>query len=192
VTLCPEKAIAFPDRLCGRWYVSETRFAPLVHAQLGPGEENSGRLVALLRQQAKTLADTRGADLILSDGPPGIGCPAISALSGATQAVVVTEPTPSGRHDLARALELCRHFDVPASVIINKWDVNARQAERIQKECDKAGLAVLARLSHDPEVVKAMVAGRTVIEHGRGKVVHEIQQAWDSAIKWLKEHPWAA
>ena len=110
VAFCPDEAIGFPEKHCGQWYVSATRFGPLVHAQLFPGEENSGRLVMVLKQQARELAKARGADLVLCDGAPGIGCPVISSLSGAHLAVAVTEPTPSGRHDLERVAELCRHF----------------------------------------------------------------------------------
>jgi len=119
VHFCPDEAIDFRPRECGSWSVSETRFGPLVHAQLYPGEENSGKLVALLRTEAKKMVEAHGAQMILSDGPPGIGCPVISALTGATLAVIVTEPTPSGIHDLGRVVELSGHFKVPAAVIIN-------------------------------------------------------------------------
>ena len=110
-----------PDKHCGQWYISATRFGPLVHAQLFPGAENSGRLVMVLKQQARELAKASAAPLVLCDGAPGIGCPVISSLSGAHLAVAVTEPTPSGRHDLERVAELCRHFQVPLTVIINKY-----------------------------------------------------------------------
>ena len=125
VAFCPAAAIRFPERHCGQWYVSSTRFGPLVHAQLFPGAENSGRLVMVLKQQARELAKSRGADLVLCDGAPGIGCPVISSLSGADLAVAVTEPTPSGRHDLERVAALCRHFQTTFAVIINKYDLNA-------------------------------------------------------------------
>ena len=123
----PTAAIRFPERHCGQWYVSSTRFGPLVHAQLFPGAENSGRLVMVLKQQARELAKARGADLVLCDGAPGIGCPVISSLSGAHLAVAVTEPTPSGRHDLERVAALCRHFQTALGVIINKYDLNPRR-----------------------------------------------------------------
>jgi MinD superfamily P-loop ATPase len=130
-----------------------------VHAQLYPGEENSGKLVALLRRESKTLAQERGATLILSDGPPGIGCPVISAFSGIDQALVVTEPTPSGFHDLGRVVELCTHFRVPAAVIVNKCDLNKNLSRDIQVYCSENGLPVLAELPHDPDFVHAMVRG---------------------------------
>ena len=104
--LCPVQAVEFPERHCGQWYVSETRFGPFVHAQLDPGQENSGRLVALLKRQAREKATAIGAELVLCDGSPGVGCPVISSLSGASLAVAVVEPTPSGRHDFGRVSEL--------------------------------------------------------------------------------------
>ncbi|MGD8252661.1 MAG: ATP-binding protein, partial [Desulfobacterales bacterium] len=131
VALCPESAISFPEKHCGNWYRSKTRFGTMLHAQLFPGEENSGRLVALLRQEARRLAEAEGSLTILSDGPPGIGCPVISSLSGATLAAIVTEPTPSGIHDLKRILDLCTHFRVPASVLINKCDIDTGNTDAI-------------------------------------------------------------
>ena len=112
VEFCPEKAIDFPQKHCGHWYLSSTRFGPMVHAQLFPGAANSGRLVMVLKQQARELVKSFGKDLILCDGAPGIGCPVISSLSGTNLAVAVTEPTPSGRHDLERVADLCSHFQV--------------------------------------------------------------------------------
>ena len=135
VAFCPAAAIRFPERHCGQWYVSSTRFGPLVHAQLFPGAENSGRLVMVLKQQARELAKARGADLVLCDGAPGIGCPVISSLSGAHLAVAVTEPTPSGRHDLERVAALCRHFQTAFAVIINKYDLNPDETARIEGFC---------------------------------------------------------
>ena len=140
VAFCPEEAIGFPEKHCGQWYVSATRFGPLVHAQLFPGAANSGRLVMVLKQQAKKLAKDRGADLVLCDGAPGIGCPVISSLSGAHLAVAVTEPTPSGRHDLERVAELCQHFQTAFAVIINKYDLNPEETARIEAFCHNRGV----------------------------------------------------
>lgn len=164
VAFCPADAIKFPDRHCGRWFVSDTRFGPLVHAQLFPGEENSGRLVALLRRTAKEMAVQKGLGLILSDGTPGIGCPVISSLSGVTLAVIVTEPTPSGRHDLMRVAELCGHFRVPVGIIINKSDLNEDESAAIETYSRKNGFTFLGRLPHDPVITKAMIKGRTITE----------------------------
>ncbi len=185
VALCPAEAIDFKPKHCGDWYRSSTRFGLMVHAQLIPAEENSGRLVALLRQQARALAEDRGLDLILSDGPPGIGCPVIAALSGIDLAVIVTEPTVSGRHDLARVLELCRHFNIPAGVVINKCDLNHEQTLSIETFCQKHQLALLGRLPHDTAFTHAMIRGLTITEvdpNGIGTAMrgiwhHIIQQA---------------
>jgi MinD superfamily P-loop ATPase len=182
VQFCPADAIAFTPRHCGRWHVADTRFGPLVHAQLFPAQENSGRLVALLRKQAKELARARGSELILADGPPGIGCPVISALSGVRLAVIVTEPTPSGRHDMERIVELCSHFGIPAAVIINKCDLNEAMAERIQQYCRQKDMAVVARLPHDPEFVHAMVRAQTVTESSNSETAQRIKKAWGEIL----------
>ncbi|MCF8040699.1 MAG: ATP-binding protein [Desulfarculaceae bacterium] len=183
VTLCPEEAIAFPQRHCGTWQVSDTRMGPMVHAQLFPGQENSGRLVALLRQHARELSRENGYELILSDGPPGIGCPVISSMSGTDLAVVVTEPTPSGRHDLERVLELCRHFKVPAGVIINKCDLNLDQSKAIADYCAREGLELLAELPFDPAMVRAMVQGQVITEYQQNGLAEDLAQAWEKIIK---------
>ena len=143
VVLCPQQAIAFSPRTCGFHALSDTRFGPLVHARLNPGAENSGRLVSLLKKQAKDLAQKDGLDLILCDGAPGIACPVISSLSGATLAVLVTEPTPSGIHDLKRVAGLCDHFRLPTAVIVNKADLNEAETSRIEAFCAKGALHTL-------------------------------------------------
>lgn len=183
VSLCPVEAIGFPQRHCGTWQISDTRLGPLVHAQLFPGQENSGRLVALLRQQARELSKEIGYELILSDGPPGIGCPVISSLSGTDLAVVVTEPTPSGRHDLERVVELCRHFRVPVGVMINKCDLNLEQSQAIADYCAREELELLARLPFDPAVVQAMVKGQVITEYQTDGLTQELAQAWGKIIK---------
>jgi len=178
VEFCPEGAIDFREKHCGQWYISRTRFGTLVHAQLFPGEENSGRLVALLRQKARELAEARGLDLILADGAPGIGCPVISSLAGTDLAVVVTEPTPSGQHDLERVIDLCAHFNIPAGVIINKFDLNQSLSRRIKAFCAQRRVKVLAELPHDPAVTEAMVRGRVITEHQRGGLAEVLGQTW--------------
>jgi MinD superfamily P-loop ATPase len=178
VEMCPSNAVAFPEKQCGEWYLSKTRFGWMVHAQLFPAEENSGRLVATLRQEAKALAQNNGLDLILSDGPPGIGCPVISSLSGADMAVLVTEPTPSGQHDLERVAELCAHFSVPAGVIVNKWDLSEDNAGHIESFCLKKGLKVFGRLPHDRAITDAMVSGLTITEHTSNGMAREVADIW--------------
>lgn len=164
VALCPAHAIGFPDKECGEWYVSDTRFGPLVHAQLHPGQENSGRLVTLLKQQARQLAKERGLDLVLCDGSPGVGCPVISSLSGATLAVTVVEPTPSGRHDFERVASLCDHFRIPVAVLINKADLNPREEAAIRDVAAARGYAVVGSLPFDPAVTGSMIRRRALTE----------------------------
>lgn len=182
VAFCPAGAIRFPERHCGHWFVSDSRFGTLVHAQLFPGAENSGKLVMLLKQQARDLAAAQGAEFILADGPPGLGCPVISSLSGAHLAVVVTEPTPAGRHDLARVVELCRHFQIPTAVILNKFDLYNLEAERLTAFCRDQGLPLLARLPHDPVVTEAMVQGLVVTELPETRFGGFLREAWEGMV----------
>jgi MinD superfamily P-loop ATPase len=178
VAFCPAAAIRFPEKHCGQWFISSTRFGSLVHAQLFPGGENSGRLVMVLKQQARELAKARGASLVLCDGAPGIGCPVISSLSGAHLAVAVTEPTPSGRHDLERVADLCRHFQVPLAVMINKYDLNQEETRRIEAFCQKGEYPVVAHLPHDPVVTRAMIQGLVVTEMPEANFNHALERSW--------------
>ncbi len=178
VTFCPAGAINFPLKHCGHWYVSSTRFGPLVHAQLFPGEANSGRLVMVLKQQAHELAKSLERDLILCDGAPGIGCPVISSLSGANLAVAVTEPTPSGRHDLERVADLCSHFQVLFAVIINKHDLNHAETGKIEAWCRSRSYPVISKLPHDQIVTKAMVRGLVITEFPETEFTDEVRRAW--------------
>lgn len=164
VALCPAHAIAFPDKECGEWYVSDTRFGPLVHAQLYPGQENSGRLVTLLKQQARQLAKDRGLGLVLCDGSPGVGCPVISSLSGASLAVTVVEPTPSGRHDFERVAALCDHFRIPVAVLINKADLNPHEEAAIREVAAARGYTVVGSLPFDPAVTGSMIRRKALTE----------------------------
>lgn len=180
VHFCPEKAIDFPSRRCGQWFVSQTRFGPMVHALLEPGEENSGLLVSLLRGQAATEAAERDSNLILADGSPGIGCPVISSLTGTDLAVMVTEPTPSGLHDLERVIGLAEHFKRRFAVVINKFDLNPGLSDKIEELARARGGTVLGRLPHDPASVAAMINGQTVTEHDEGPMAKEIHRVWDA------------
>jgi MinD superfamily P-loop ATPase len=164
VVLCPAQAIAFPEKHCGEWWISQTRFGPMVHARLFPGEENSGKLVTLLKNEARTLAEERGAETIIADGAPGIGCPVISSLARADLVVLVTEPTPSGLHDLERVAALCRHFRISSGVVINKYDLSSEYEKRIEAFCQEYDLPVFGRLPHDPLFTQAMVKRQAVTE----------------------------
>jgi MinD superfamily P-loop ATPase len=185
--ICPAEAITMKENLAGHWFISGTRYGTLVHARLGIARENSGKLVALVRQQARKMAEEQGADYIISDGPPGIGCPVISSLSGANLALLVTEPTLSGIHDLERVLGVCRHFGVPALACINKYDINEDNTRRIEQFCLGQGVEVAARIPFDSAVTEAMVAGLPVVEHSRNGVSHRIEALWKLASKSLTD-----
>jgi len=164
VHFCPVKAIEFPDRLCGKWMISETRCGTLVHACLNAAAENSGKLVSTVRREARQLAEAQKLSLIITDGPPGLGCPVIASLTGATQVLVVTEPTVSGEHDLLRVLTLARHFEIPTAVCVNKWDINPEMTERIEAKARAAGVQIAGRIRYDPAVTTAQIQAKAVVE----------------------------
>lgn len=164
VKFCPVKAIDFPERQSGTWMISDTRCGLMVHAQLAPAAENSGKLVTTVREQAWQLAVDKRRSLIISDGPPGIGCPVIASLSGVSLALVVTEPTVSGLHDLQRVLALARHFSVPTAVCVNKWDINGQQADRIEAAARSAGAEVVGRIRYDRSVTQAQLQRKAAVE----------------------------
>ncbi|RQD64601.1 MAG: (4Fe-4S)-binding protein [Desulfonatronovibrio sp. MSAO_Bac4] len=185
VSFCPDEAIDFPERYCGKWFMSSTRFGTMIHARLFPGAENSGRLVTLLRNQAREKAKQEGKDLILCDGAPGIGCPVISSLSGTNLAVVVTEPTLSGLHDLQRVAELCSHFKIKVAVVINKFDLNSEQSRKIEKYCREKGFELAGNIPYDPEFTTAMVDKKVVTEVQNTKVGQEVRKIWDQILEFL-------
>lgn len=175
---CPVDAITMLTPPNGEWYASMTRFGPLYHAHLYAGGENSGKLVTLVKQQARLRALDEGRDLVLVDGPPGIGCPVISALSGATLALLVVEPTLSGVHDLNRVLELVRHFDVPAAVMVNKADLSRTRTQEIENFCRNAEVPLAGRLPYDTIVTEAMVQGVPVTAFTTGTVTQVLSESW--------------
>jgi MinD superfamily P-loop ATPase len=185
---CPEQAITMQERLAGHYYVSDTTYGTLVHARMGIAQENSGKLVATVRQKARELAESQGVELIICDGPPGTGCPVISCLSGASLALLVTEPTLSGMHDLERVMEVCRHFSVPAAVAINKFDINEENSKQIENYCREQGAEVLAKIPYDNTVTEAMVHGKPVTSFGDGKASKEIKLLWQKVEKRLKNN----
>lgn len=157
VYACPEQAIRMVQQMEGEWFHSQTRFGPLFHAELYPGRENSGKLVTLVRQFAKLHANDHQIPLVIIDGPPGIGCPVISASAGANLALVVTEPSLSGLHDLERALGMLEHFKVKARVIINKADLYLQGRKEIYSFAEQNGVEVIGEVPFDPAIVRAMV-----------------------------------
>jgi MinD superfamily P-loop ATPase len=177
---CPTGAMQFGPVVNGEWYVSDTRCGVMVHARLGIAEENSGKLVTQVRSRAKAIAKEQGADWVLVDGSPGIGCPVIASVGGADLALVVTEPTLSGRHDLHRILALTRHFGVVARVCINKWDLNPEITAQIEAEAAEAGAPVAGKIRYDSAVTQAQIQKQTVVEFSRGAVADQIKALWDT------------
>jgi len=178
VRSCPVKAIDFPERVIGEWYVSETRCGPMLHAHLKPGGENSGKLVTQIRAEARQQAQARDLPLLLLDGPPGIGCPVIASITGASQILVVTEPTCSGWHDLERVLGLARHFRVPAWICVNKWDINPAQTERIEKAAGGCGARIAGRIRYDRAVTDAQLKGCSFVESRTGAAAADLEAIW--------------
>lgn len=177
--VCPQGAITLKDVQSGEWFISETRYGPMVHAKLGVAQENSGKLVTQVRKEAQRIAKEKGHPLILIDGPPGIGCPVIASLGGVDAVLVVTEPSLSGIHDLQRVLGVSRHFQVPAWVCVNKADINAENTARIREYCRQEGTPVIGEIPYDPAVTEAMVAKKTIVEYDPGgTVAKEIQRIW--------------
>jgi MinD superfamily P-loop ATPase len=162
---CPEQAVHMEIQLAGRWFRSQSRYGPLLHAALQPAQENSGKLVTLVKQQARLLGLDTGAGLVIVDGPPGIGCPVISAASGADLALIVTEPSAAGIHDMVRVLEMARHFRLPALVCINKADIYREGADQIQDFCRQNHIEVVGSIPFDGTITRAMVNGEPVTEY---------------------------
>ena len=177
---CPVEAVQMEEQQAGQWYRSDTRYGPLFHAHLFAGQENSGKLVTLVKQQARLQALDTNARFVIVDGPPGIGCPVISACAGADLALVVAEPTVSGVHDLARILSTTEHFGVRSLVLINKADLNLRRAQEVESFCGSRGTTVVGRVPFDPVVTEAMVRGRPVTAYSDGPVSRKMQQAWET------------
>lgn len=183
---CPEKAIDFPMNTCGEWFISDTRFGPMAHARLGIAEENSGKLVTLIRQEGKNLAEKNNLDLLITDGPPGIGCPVIASLGGATAVLIAAEPTVSGRHDMKRVAELAAFFKIPSMVCINKFDLNPDEGRAIEDFARERHIQVMGRIPFDPVFTKAMVQGKTIFEYnGQSEGGEAVKKVWDAVAETL-------
>jgi MinD superfamily P-loop ATPase len=166
------------ERHCGSWYKSLTRFGPLVHASLGIGEENSGKLVTTVRTEAGAWAEENGAELVLVDGSPGIGCPVIASLTNADLALIVAEPTMSALSDLERIFDLVEHFGIAAQVVVNKSDINNELVERIEAICSDRGIPIIGRLGYDQAVTRAQIAGQTILEYDPDNLGQTIRDIW--------------
>jgi MinD superfamily P-loop ATPase len=175
---CPAAAIRMVDQQAGRWFRSDTRYGPLFHAHLFAGRENSGKLVSQVKQQANLWALDHGAELLIVDGPPGIGCPVIAASAGADMALLVVEPTVSGVHDLERVLATVEHFHVPAQAAINKADLNPRRTDEIVAFCAQRGIPVAGRIPYDPVVTEAVIQGVPATEYSDGPVAQALEDVW--------------
>ena len=188
VWYCPEGAIEFLPAENGEWFISETRFGPMVHAKLGVAEENSGKLVNLVRSAARKIAEDRGLNIVLIDGSPGIGCPVIASITGTDLILVVTEPTVSGLHDLERVSDLALHFGTPAMMCINKWDLNPGMADAIEARVLNRGLELAGRVRYDRAVTEAQVQRKTAVETRWGGSAADIRHVWSKVRARLMEH----
>jgi MinD superfamily P-loop ATPase len=176
---CPEKAITFDQKRCGEWFISDTRHGPMVHARLGIAEENSGKLVTLVRREAKRLAEEKGMNIIITDGAPGVGCPVIASIGGASTVLIVTEPTVSGIHDMKRVAELAAFFRVPAMVCVNKYDLNIEKTEEIKSFAAAHNMEYAGEIPFDPVFTKAMVAAKNIFEYAPDSdVCTKVKDIW--------------
>ncbi len=176
--VCPEEATVMKEQISGNWFVSSTREGTMVHAKLGIAEDNSGKLVSVVRQKAKDIAEKNKNDLVIIDGPPGIGCPVIASITGADMILVVTEPTLSGLHDMERVLDTAKHFSIPAMVCVNKYDINRENTNKIEETCGEREVQVVGRLPYDKSVTAAMIQKKSVAEYDCGEVSKEVMKMW--------------
>jgi MinD superfamily P-loop ATPase len=177
VLLCPEHSIDFPERVCGEWFVSETRFGPMVHAQRAIGAENSGKLASIVRKEARRIAEASRSPWMIVDGPPGMASPFIASIAGASLALIVIEPTLSGAQDMKRVLELTAHFGIPAMLCVNKWDLNPQLADQIEDRAVSAGAIPAGRIRYDRSVADAQTKEVTIVEYG-GPAAEDIRKIW--------------
>ena len=184
--VCPVKAIEMKENTSGEWFISDTRFGPMVHAKLGVAEENSGKLVALVRNKAKEIAEKENRDWVIIDGAPGIGCPVIASLAGIDCALIVTEPTLSGLHDADRVIGVTRHFGVPVKLVVNKYDLNLEMTEKIEEYCRGNNIPLIGKVGFNKSVVEALVEGKTIMEYSDNEVKDVISKIWDELQEELK------
>jgi MinD superfamily P-loop ATPase len=184
--VCEASAIVLEPCVSGEWFVSATRFGPFVHARLGVAQENSGKLVTEVRRKAREIGEREGHELLIMDGSPGIGCPVIASLSGTDVALIVTEPTPSGVHDLERIAGLARHFKVRAVCAVNKFDINPGNSERIEAWCAGQGIPVIGKVPFDEEVIKSVLGGVPLAETSEGPAARGVRRLWEGVREQLR------
>lgn len=183
--VCPEDAITMEEAFSGDWFVSDTPYGPFVHARLGIGEENSGKLVTVVRKKAVEIAKEKNLNLILIDGPPGIGCPVTASIAGVDLILAIAEPTLSGIHDLERILKLARHFKIPSTVCINKFDINLKNTNTIVAYCEKDGTRIIGEIPYEPKVVESLVNKKTVMDYPCSGVQEIVYQMWKTVENLL-------
>jgi MinD superfamily P-loop ATPase len=187
---CPESAISMQEQLAGEWFRSDSQYGPLFHAALIPAQENSGKLVTLVKQNARLLAMDDGYDLVLVDGPPGIGCPVISATSGADLALIVAEPTSAGVHDMRRVLKTTSHFGIPSLICINKADIYLKGTAEISAFCLEQGIQLIGQIPFDLTVTEAMVQGQTVTAFAPDAPASQaIREIWEKVMEHFQREP---
>lgn len=186
---CPERAVRLPDAENGEWFLSDTRIGPMVHARLGVAEENSGKLVTTLRGEARKVAERHGCSTIIIDGSPGTGCPVIASITGTDLALLVAEPTMSGLHDLQRVADLTRHFQIPTAIAINKWDINPDMTAAIERSAEERRLPVLGRIRYDPQVTRAQILGKAVVELNDAPAAADLRKLWQAVAAMLHTGP---
>jgi MinD superfamily P-loop ATPase len=185
--ICPVNAIKLTERISGHAYISKTKYGFMAHAMLSPSESNSGKLVTLVRQNARILAEKENSNLIIIDGPPGIGCPVIASVTGIDAGLVVTEPTMSGIHDFERALQLLKHFNVQPFVCVNMYDINKDNTEKIVGFCEENGIKAVGKITFNPIITEAMVNGKPIVEYApESDVAKEIERMWKKIVSALK------
>ena len=184
VYVCPVTAIELEKRVSGYAFISKTKYGPMSHALLNPGEENSGKLVSLVRKNAKQVAEKENCELIINDGPPGIGCPVIASVGGVDMGLIVVEPTLSGIHDMERAQGLLNHFKIPSLVCVNKYDLNEENTSRIEEFCSSNGVKVVGKIPFDPVFTEAMVVEKPVVDYSpEGSVSKAIIELWKNILE---------
>lgn len=182
--VCPEDAIILKvEEEVGHWFISKTKYGPMVHAKLGIAQENSGRLVSLVRERAQDIALEEKIDYIIIDGPPGIGCPVIASLSGIDLALIVIEPTLSGMHDAKRVIKVANHFGIKTAVCINKCDLNLKNSKTIEKDCLESKIPIVGEIPFDRIVSESLVNEKPIIEYKDCPVSSQIRDMWTRITK---------
>lgn len=185
--ICRYGAISMEENISGEWFISDTRYGPFVHARLGIAEDNSGKLVSRIRQAAKEIAEKERKSYILIDGPPGIGCPVIASITDTDLALIVTEPTLSGIHDMLRIIDTTGHFQIPVKVVINKFDLNPENSEKINDICESTDIEIVGRIPFSAKVPRSLVQAVPFVEYAQDEVAGEIISIWNKMESIIQE-----